>query len=104
MASINRREFLKLIANSSALFILYTYTGGLKGSVLKSITNDLWDGSLLSDPHGLFDLPKGFSYKVLISSGDIMVDGLPYGRRPDGMAAFKLDDGNNALIINHETD
>tara|TARA_B100001741_G_scaffold164190_1_gene135687 strand:- start:414 stop:1760 length:1347 start_codon:yes stop_codon:yes gene_type:complete len=104
MSINNRREFLKLTAKSSALFILYTYTGPLKSSVLKSTTNDFWDGSLLSDPLGLFDLPMNFSYKVLISSGDIMADGLPYGRRPDGMAAFKLDDGNNALIINHETD
>ena len=104
MITNNRREFLKLTAKSSALFILYTYTGALKSSVLKSTINDFWDGSLLSDPLGLFDLPINFSYKVLISSGDIMADGLSYGRRPDGMAAFKLDDGNNALIINHETD
>ena len=62
----NRREFLKLTAKSSALFILYTYTGALKSSVLKSTTNDFWDGSLLSDPLGLFDLPMNFSYKVLI--------------------------------------
>ena len=39
----NRREFLKLSAKSSALFILYTYTGPLKSSVLKSTTNDFWD-------------------------------------------------------------
>ena len=84
----NRREFLKLTAKSSALFILYTYTGPLKSSVLKSTTNDFWDGSLLSDPLGLFDLPMNFSYKVLISSGDIMADGLPYGRRPDGCLLY----------------
>ena len=104
----NRRNVLKLAAHSPALFALNAYAGNhLKENIGHSEKTDFgiidWDGSLISDPRKLFDLPKDFSYKVLMSSGEMMHDGLPYGGRPDGMAAFRLNDKINALVVNHET-
>ena len=100
----SKRKFLKRAGQSSAMLILFAYGGGK----LLAANNPLplktkWDGLLLKDPKALFDLPKGFSYKVILSSGDIMSDGLKYGARPDGMGAFKLNDGSVALVVNHET-
>ena len=76
----SKRKFLKRAGQSSAMLILFAYGGGK----LLAANNPLplktkWDGLLLKDPKALFDLPKGFSYKVILSSGDIMSDGLKYG-------------------------
>lgn len=59
-------------------------------------------GDLIRDPMGILDLPKGFSYKILGRTGDIMDDGLRLPGRPDGMAAFPGKDGRVILVRNHE--
>ncbi len=59
-------------------------------------------GPLQSDPNGLFDLPKGFSYKIISTFGDKMDDGFFVPHRPDGMATFPGPDGLTILIRNHE--
>jgi len=59
-------------------------------------------GKLFEDPNGLLDLPKGFSYKIISSLGDLMADGLPVPDRADGMGCFYLDDERVVLIRNHE--
>ena len=102
----SKRQFIKRAGQSSAMLILYAYGGGRLIASDKSISslNKKWDGMLAKDPRALFDLPYGFSYKVIISSGDLMNDGLNYGKRPDGMAAFELRDGSIALVVNHETE
>lgn len=101
----SKRQFIKKAGQSSAMLILFAYGGGRLVASEKSIANleQKWDGMLVKDPRALFDLPNGFSYKVVISSGDLMSDGLNYGKRPDGMAAFELNDGSTALVVNHET-
>lgn len=61
-------------------------------------------GNLIADPEGRFDLPAGFSYRILESAGDPMDDGNNVPRRPDGMACF-VDPGDSARLIlmrNHE--
>ncbi len=59
-------------------------------------------GPLLPDPRKLLDLPAGFSYDLVIRSGDVMDDGLIRPSLPDGMAAFAGEDGRTVVICNHE--
>lgn len=59
-------------------------------------------GPLVSDPAGYFDLPKGFSYRVLAKAGQVMDDGFIAPDNFDGMGCFLLPDGKLALVRNHE--
>lgn len=59
-------------------------------------------GALTTDPKGLLDLPRGFSYKVISQLGDAMSDGLHVPDRADGMGCITVDDQRVALIRNHE--
>lgn len=59
-------------------------------------------GPLVKDPAGLFDLPEGFTYKVISRAGEVMSDGLLVPDKPDGMAAFPGSRGRVILIRNHE--
>ena len=99
----SKRKFLKLSGQSSVMLILYACGGG-SGVVTNNISQLKWNGALVKDPNALFDLPQGFSYKIIMSTGNKMADGIPYGRNPDGMGAFALRDGSIALVVNHETE
>lgn len=59
-------------------------------------------GSLQTDPKGLLDLPKGFTYQVISSLGDVMSDDLHVPDRADGMGCIGLSKDKVALIRNHE--
>jgi hypothetical protein len=59
-------------------------------------------GPLVADPAGLFDLPAGFSYRIISRLGDAMDDGLRVPDNADGMGAFRLDSRRIALVRNHE--
>ncbi|MEU6758838.1 alkaline phosphatase PhoX [Streptomyces sp. NPDC046685] len=60
-------------------------------------------GPLLTDPHGLLDLPEGFSYRVLSRAGDPLRSGEgPVPGHCDGMAAFDAGGGRVRLVRNHE--
>jgi len=59
-------------------------------------------GPLVSDPDGLFDLPEGFSYRIISRFKDKMDDGFLVPHRADGMATFEGPDGLTILIRNHE--
>ncbi|HEX8225411.1 MAG TPA: alkaline phosphatase PhoX [Allosphingosinicella sp.] len=59
-------------------------------------------GPLRPDPAGLFDLPDGFSYRVLSRFGDRMDDGFRVPNALDGMGAIDLGSGRVALVRNHE--
>jgi uncharacterized protein len=59
-------------------------------------------GPLVVDPKGVFNLPAGFSYKVISRAGETMADGLKCPARPDAMAAFPGDEGLTLLACNHE--
>lgn len=59
-------------------------------------------GPLVPDPAGLFDLPQGFSYRVISRLGDPMDDGLTVPDAADGMGCFDLGGGKLALVRNHE--
>lgn len=47
-------------------------------------------------------LPRGFRYRVISRSGDLMTDGNPTPSAFDGMAAFQANNGKTGLIRNHE--
>ena len=55
-------------------------------------------GELLSDPKGILDLPRGFSYSIISKVGGEMDDGLFIPGAPDGMAANRSDVSNIEAI------
>ncbi|NNL90443.1 MAG: DUF839 domain-containing protein [Marinicaulis sp.] len=59
---------------------------------------------LVSDPNGILDLPKGYSYTVVSTPGEIMSDGFFRPSLPDGMACFPHPDDSDLCILtrNHE--
>lgn len=59
-------------------------------------------GPLQRDPAGFFDLPAGFSYRILSRAGEAMDDGLVAPDHFDGMGCIPLPGGRLALIRNHE--
>lgn len=59
-------------------------------------------GPLLDDPQGIFNLPKGFSYKIISRSGELLDDGFLSPGRNDAMAAFPAKGGKVWVIRNHE--
>lgn len=59
-------------------------------------------GPLVSDPAGYFDLPEGFSYRVLAKAGERMGDGFILPDNFDGMGCIALSGGRIALVRNHE--
>lgn len=61
-------------------------------------------GPLQADPNGLLMLPKGFSYKIISTAGEIMNDGLLVPGLHDGMACFThpTDSDKVILVRNHE--
>ncbi len=61
-------------------------------------------GPLVPDPRRIFDLPAGFTYKVISRAGEIMSDGLHLPGQVDGQAAFAGPNGRVILVRNHELD
>jgi secreted PhoX family phosphatase len=99
-----RREFLKQCGAVSLGFAglnsLLLHTANAIPDVSSRPVSGL--GPLLRDPHGLLDLPEGFSYKVFSLTGQVMNDGFEVPMQPDGMGAFPGPDGKTILIRNHE--
>jgi secreted PhoX family phosphatase len=89
---INRRRFLQTLA-------VATTTPRMTGA---ADSGQSAFGSLKPDPDGILDLPDGFGYTIVSSTGEEMDDGLLVPGRQDGMAAFAGDDGNIIIICNHE--
>ena len=60
--------------------------------------------ALESDPAGILNLPKGFSYKIISRTGDRLSDGFFLPGSPDGMATFAIqgDPDRVRLVCNHE--
>ncbi|MBO6576867.1 MAG: DUF839 domain-containing protein [Rhodothermales bacterium] len=95
--TLSRRHFLR---NAGAAALGF---GGLQHLVTGCGPDQPVDfGELVPDPEGLFDLPEGFSYRIISRYGDEMADGLLVPHRPDGMAAFPGPDGLTVLVRNHE--
>lgn len=105
---VNRRQFLQ---QAGALTLAFT---GLRQFTSLASAEDaaaaasagtakgVGYGALVPDPKGMFDLPKGFSYRVIARTGDKMNDGFLVPGMPDGMAAFAGSNGNTIVVCNHE--
>lgn len=61
-------------------------------------------GPLVDDPNNVFDLPPGFSYRIISRKGDLMSDGYRTPGKPDGMACFPGAAGTGTIVLmrNHE--
>lgn len=59
-------------------------------------------GPLKKDPAGIFDLPEGFSYRVVQRSGGPTGDGYKIPGCFDGMGCFEGPNGTWVLMRNHE--
>lgn len=97
--SVSRRSFLALAATSAAF-------GGLARAVAQPAAdyrNEITGyGPLKPDPAGVFDLPEGFSYRVVSRAGQPMDDGLLTPGRLDGMACFPARGDQVVLVRNQE--
>lgn len=101
--SISRRYFLKqakaITLGFSGLQLIMNSGPGFS-TTFRQNSNGF--GPLISDPNGIFDLPEGFSYRIISEFGDIMDDGFRLPHRPDGMAAFPGPDNTTVIVRNHE--
>jgi secreted PhoX family phosphatase len=96
--SVSRRSFLALAATSAAF-------GGLSRAMAQAAPQGgeiAGYGPLQADPAGIFDLPQGFSYRIVSRAGEPMDDGLLTPGKMDGMGCFAMGPDRVALIRNHE--
>lgn len=100
---VSRRHFLKVAGavslGFSGLFQMMERTGFAAPGV---DAIPFGYGPLKADPAGLFDLPEGFTYRVISRRGETMADGLLVPDGADGMAAFPGPAGKTILVRNHE--
>src|SRR5687768_1545559 len=107
--SLSRRHLLQ---NSSAVALgfagLRTLITGSTASaaepatkpMTKPTTNPIYGD--LKKKSSVFDLPEGFSYKIISVAGDKMDDGFFIPGKMDGMATFPGPNGKTILVRNHE--
>ncbi|PSQ96799.1 MAG: phosphatase [Bacteroidetes bacterium SW_9_63_38] len=99
----DRRRFLKHASAFAVGFAgLQTFMGC--GSDRTAVSQEVGLGALQPDPDGVFDLPEGFSYRIVSEYGQTMDDGFRVPHAPDGMATFPGPDGTTILLRNHEVD
>ncbi|MGI9428080.1 MAG: alkaline phosphatase PhoX [Bythopirellula sp.] len=115
--SQNRRQFLQSSSAFAAGFAgLQRYIAAgelentstiaaqdqLSNAIATPRSQQLGVGPLTTDPHGLLDLPAGFSYRILSRQGDTMSDGFLVPAAADGMATFPSPHGLTVVVRNHE--
>lgn len=104
MPDSSRRRFMK----SSTVFAAglvgarYACPNLASGELYDAESAEYGYGYLYSDPRGIVDLPKGFSYSIISEEGAEMDDGLIVPGAPDGMAAMPGPYGLTVLIRNHK--
>jgi hypothetical protein len=103
--SFSRRSFLATTAAFAGWSRLaYAQTPAAVGAApLPGYRNEVKGyGDLVKDPHGVFDLPEGFSYRIISQMGETMDDGFVVPDNADGMGCFGLGGSRVALVRNHE--
>ncbi len=99
----SRRGFLAGAAVSAAFAGYALNARGQTAPVAETYLNEVYGyGPLKPDPNKIFDLPEGFSYRVISQAGETMDDGLLVPHKADGMACFPLRGAQVALVRNHE--
>jgi len=99
-SSFSRRRFMSSVAALTAGF------SGLKKASAMSEVADGWAlgyGPLQKGPDGFLAVPKGFTYTIISTKGELMNDGLRVPAKHDGMGSFAGPNGTTLLIRNHET-
>jgi hypothetical protein len=81
-ATIFQKVFLALFLGGVVFSLLNTLPSCTVGSHLPRPLLIEKYGPLVKDPAGVFDLPEGFTYKVISQTGDLMSDGLLVPDRP----------------------
>jgi len=94
----SRKDFLKNISIVTLGFTSFSKIIASGSFINKVIQNK----SLIKDPKGIIDLPKGFTYNIISKFEDEMDDGLSVPDAADGMACFKGKGNNIILVRNHE--
>ncbi len=95
---LSRRMFTRSSVAALAL-AGYAQAGTADGSYRNQVSGY---GNLQADPNGFLDLPRGFSYAVIASAGEVMDDGFIVPDNFDGMGCIALSGDRVALIRNHE--
>ena len=113
MDTLTRRHFL---ARSSGVALGFaglqsSLARGAVARVLREPDAGVGYGPLVADTEGIFDLPEGFTYRIVGAMGETMDDGLVCPGRHDAMAAFPYKDDDGAIdperciiVRNHEID
>lgn len=106
--SFSRRSFLNTAA-ATAAFAGYARLASAQTAAPGGATapetylNEVTGyGPLKPDPYGVFDLPEGFSYRIVSQAGEKMSDGLYTPFKADGMACFSGGGSRVILARNHE--
>src|SRR4051794_14176256 len=107
---MDRRNFLKvggmstvaLTLGTTGLFSLAGATQSLAAPKNNPTSGFGGYGPLVKDPNGILDLPRGFHYKMISQTGEIMPNGDKVPAMHDGMAAFKGEKNTTILVRNHE--
>jgi len=101
--SLSRRQFFTLAGTSAAGVVLMSPLEALYTRVAngQSVSGGGY-GPLIPDPNGLLDLPRGFQYRAISRTGDMMNDRNPVPGGHDGMAAFPGPNNTTILVRNHE--
>jgi hypothetical protein len=99
---VSRRSFNKGLVALALTGLSRHIFAGESGFTSQLLSKNLAYGQLVSDPNGILDLPKGFSYEVISAFGETMSDGLKVPDRADGMGCFPLDNDKVVLVRNHE--
>ncbi len=103
MSQSTRRQFMAQSAAYAAAFSSLQLFAETPVTTARRVSGaDPGYGPLVSDPAGMLDLPKGFSYQVISEVGQTMTDGLLVPDKPDGMATFTGPEGTTIIVRNHE--
>lgn len=102
MRQVSRRHFLRTGASVALGFSGLRSFASAEPLLRNARRHTVGYGPLVADPNGLFDLPAGFSYRILSRPGDSMSDGFLVPTVPDGMAAFPGENDLTILVRNHE--
>lgn len=100
--TFSRRHLLSAAATGAAFVGLSRFASAQDPAAPGYVNETPGYGPLKSDPAGFFDLPEGFSYKVVSKAGETMSDGLVAPHKADGMGCFPLDRDRVILVRNHE--
>ena len=100
--TIDRRHFLGATGAAFSGLLLSGCAGRMATQGATAAAPFEGYGPLVTDPNGLLDLPRGFSYRLLSSLGDTMADGGTVPDKADGMGCLPLGENEIVLIRNHE--